>query len=349
LAASCDIVIPAERFRHCLGETVKRRNFLKLAVAAVASAAPAPSIAQTSARTPRVGYLFSFKPAEGQHLWEACRQGLRELGYVEGRNVIIEARWAEGQYDRLRELTAELIRLKVDVIVVAATPGSLAVKAATTTVPVVIVAVADPTRIGLVASLARPGANITGLSLLTPELSGKRLQLISELLPGTKRMVALSNPSNNSHAVFRDETAAAGKELNIQIDQLQARNPAEIEQAFQSASKQGARAVVVFDDPVIWSYRKDVVAAAASTRMPTIYGYSEYVTEGGLISYGPHRPDLYRRTAVYVDKILKGAKPADLPIERPTRFELFVNARTAKTLDISIPPTVRLSADEVFE
>jgi putative ABC transport system substrate-binding protein len=309
----------------------------------------APLIAQTSARTPRVGYLFSFKPAEGKHLWEACRQGLRELGYIEGRNIVLEPRWAEGQYDRLRELTAELIRLKVDVIVVAATPGSLAVKAATNTIPVVIVAVADPTRIGLAASLARPGGNITGLSLLTPELSGKRLQLISDLQSGTRTVAVLSNPNNNSHKIFRDETVAAGKQLNIQIDPLQARDPEEIAKAFQEASKRGAQSLIVFDDPVIWSYRKDVVAAANSVRIPTIYGYSEYVSEGGLISYGPHRPDLYRRTASYVDKILKGAKPADLPIERPTRFELYVNAKTAKSLNLVIPQALRLTADEVFE
>ncbi len=328
---------------------MRRRTFLSLAAGTVASLASAPLVAQTATRTPRVGYLFSFKPAEGQHLWEACRQGLRELGYVEGRNIIVEPRWAEGQYDRLSELAAELIRLKVDVIVVAATPGSLAVKAATSTIPVVIVAVADPTRVGLAASLARPGGNITGLSLLTPELSGKRLQLISDLLPGTKKVAVLLNPNNNSHNVFRDETAEAGKQLNIQIDSLEARNPVEIGRAFQEASKRGVHGLIVFDDPVIWSYRKVVVAAADTARIPTIYGYSEYVSEGGLISYGPHRPDLYRRTASYVDKMLKGAKPADLPIERPTRFELYVNAKTAKSLGLTIPTALRLTADEVFE
>jgi len=324
-----------------------RRAFLIQAGALLV--VPLGAAAQQPSRVPRVGYLFSFTPAEGQHLWEACRQGLRELGYVEGRNIAIEARWTDGRYERLPELVAELVRLKVDVMVVQATPGSLAAKAATSTIPIVIVAVSDPVRINLVASLARPGGNVTGLSLLTPELSGKRLQMIAEMSRQPARVAVLINPDNLSHSVFLDETATAGRDLRVQIQPLNARNPGEIEQAFRAAAKKGANALIVFDDPVLWSHRKQVVALAAKARLPVMYGYSEFVSEGGLISYGPHRPDLYRRTAAYVDKILKGAKPGDLPIERPVRFELFVNQKTAKVLGIKVPPSILVQADKVIE
>ena len=327
---------------------MKRREFIA-GLAGAAAALPLAAWAQQPGRIPRVGYLFSFAPAEGQQLWEACRQGLRELGYVEGSNIAIVARWTDGRYERLPEIIAELIRLKVDVIVVAATPGALAVKAATSTMPVVIVAVSDPTRIGLVASLARPGGNITGLSLLTPELSGKRLQLLTEVSPKASRVAALINPNNRSHAIFLDETTAAGKETRIAIQAVNARNPDEIESAFREMTKQGSQAAIVFDDPVIWSHRKQVVALAEKARLPVMYGYSEFVPDGGLISYGPHRPDLYRRTAGYVDKILKGAKPADLPIERPTKFELMVNLKTAKALGLEVPTAILLQAERVIE
>lgn len=324
-----------------------RRQFLIKAGALLV--VPFGAAAQQSSRMPRVGYLFSFTPAEGQHLWEACRLGLRELGYVEGRNIAIEARWTDGRYERLPELVAELVRLKVDVMVVQATPGSLAAKAATSTIPIVIVAVSDPVRIGLVASLARPGGNVTGLSLLTPELSGKRLQMLVDVLRQAARVAVLINPDNRSHAVFLDETVTAARDLRVQIQLLHARNPGEIGQAFQEASKKGVNALIVFDDPVIWSHRKQIVALAEKSRLPVMYGYSEFVSEGGLISYGPHRPDLYRRTAVYVDKILKGARPADLPIEQPTKFELVVNMKTAKALGIKIPQSILVRADKVIE
>lgn len=326
---------------------MRRREFI--ALVGGAATWPVAARAQQPERMRRVGYLFSFTPAEGQHLWEACRQGLRELGYVEGKNIAIEVRWTDGRYERLPELVAELIRLKVDIIVVAATPGSLAVKAATSTIPVVIVAVSDPTRIGLVASLVRPGGNITGLSLLTPELSGKRLQLLAEISPKIARVAVMINPRNRSHAIFLDETTAASKQARVAIQVVNASNPEEIGNAFQEIAKQESQALIVFDDPVIWSHRKHVVALADKWRVPVMYGYSEFVLDGGLISYGPHRPDLYRRTAGYVDLILKGAKPADLPIERPTKFELMVNRKTAKALGLEIPTTILLQADRVIE
>jgi putative ABC transport system substrate-binding protein len=324
---------------------MKRRAFL---IAAGALAVPLAR-AQQPAKLPRVGYLFSFVPSQGEHLWEACRQGLRELGYVEGRNIVLEPRWADGHHERLPVLVAELVRLKADVIVAAATPANLAAKAGAGTIPVVMVAVADPVRAGLVASLARPGANVTGLSLLTPELSGKRLQLAMEIVQHATRVAFLANPDNSSHEAFAEETQAAARSLKIELRPLRARNSGEIERAFADASKEGARALIVFDDPVIWSLRKRVVALAAQARLPVMYGYSEFVDEGGLVSYGPHRPDLYRRTASYVDRILKGAKPAELPIERPTRFELVVNMKTADALGVTVPQTVRLRADRVIE
>jgi putative ABC transport system substrate-binding protein len=327
---------------------MRRREFLRLVGGAVAIH-PFATQAQPSGRIPRIGYLFSFKPDEGQQLWDACRQGLRELGYVEDRNIKIEARWADGQYDRLPGLVRELIELDVDVIVVAATPGSLAVKAATSTLPVVIVAVADPTRIGLVASLARPGGNITGLSLLTPELSGRRLQLLAEIAPNVTRMAALMNPINRSHTVFLNETIEAAKAAQIDIRAVNATTPKEIERAFGEIIDKGLQAVIVFDDPVIWSYRKQVVASADRARIPVMYGYSEFVSEGGLLSYGPHRPDLYRRTASYVDRILKGAKPAELPIERPTKFELVVNLKAVRALGLELPTALMLQATRIID
>jgi putative ABC transport system substrate-binding protein len=304
--------------------------------------------AQTG-NVPRVGYLFSFVASQGQHLWEQCRQGLRELGYSEGKNIVLEPRWADGRHERLPALAAELVQLNVDVIVAAATPASRAAKSATTTIPTVFVAVADPIRAGLVASYRQPGGNITGLSLLTPELSGKRLQMIAEIVPRTRRVAALINPDNLSHGVFLEETMAAGKAIGVVIIPLRARNSAEIDGRFAEVSKHDVQALIVFDDPVIWSHRRQVVAAADKAKIPAMYGYSEFVSEGGLISYGPNRLDLYRRTAGYVDKILKGTKPADFPVERPTKFELFANLKTAKALGLEMPTSVLLGADKVFE
>jgi putative ABC transport system substrate-binding protein len=312
-------------------------------------AAPLASDAQQPAKVARVGYIFSFTAAEGRHLWEACRQGLRELGYVEGQNIVLEPRWAEGRYERLPGLVADLLRLKVDVMVVAATPGSLVAKAANNTTPIVMVAVADPVRSGLVASLARPGGNITGLSLLTPELSGKRLQLLTEALNKVSRVAVLMNPGNQSNLFFLKETQTAARVLGVQIQPLEVRNPDEFERAFEAAARGRADALMAFDDPVIHSYRKRIVALAAKRRLPAMYGTREFADDGGLMAYGPHRPDLYRRAATYVDKILKGAKPADLPVEQPTRFELVINLKTAKALGLTIPPSVLVRADQVIQ
>jgi putative ABC transport system substrate-binding protein len=310
---------------------------------------PLVAEAQQPAKIPRVGYVFSFIPSEGRHLWEACRQGLRELGYVEGQNIVLEPRWAEGQHERLPGLVADLVRLKVDVIVAAATPASRAAKAATSTIPIVIVAVGEPVRVGLIASFARPGGNVTGLSLLTAELSGKRLELLGEAARKVSRVAVLMNPDNPVSAVFLEETQVAAQRLGIQLQRLEARNPEEIERAFEAATVGRAGALIVFDDPAIWSYRARIVALAARRQIPVMYGLRDFVDDGGLMSYGPNRPDQYRRTATYVDKILKGAKPADLPVEQPTKFELVINLKTAKALRLTIPQSVLIRADEVIE
>jgi putative tryptophan/tyrosine transport system substrate-binding protein len=326
---------------------MRRRAFITLLGGAAGW--PIVARAQQTNRLPRVGYLFSFTPAEGQHLWQACRLGLRDLGYVEGGNIVLEPRWADGHHDRLPALIAELVALKVDVIVAAATPASRAAKAATSTIPIVIVAVGEPVRAGLVASLARPGGNVTGLSLLTPELSGKRLELLKTALGTVSRVALLMNPQNAVSAVFLEETQAAASQLGIAVRALEARNAGEIERAFQAAKAERADALIVFDDPVLWSHRGPIVALAAALQIPAMYGYRDFVGEGGLMSYGPDRPDHYRRTAGYVDKILKGTSPGDLPIEQPTKFELVINAKAARALGMDIPPTLLARADEVIE
>lgn len=311
-------------------------------------AVPLVADAQRRTSAPRVGYLFSFAPAAGEHLWEACRQGLRDLGYVEGRNIIVEPRWATG-HDRLPALVAELLRARVDIIVAAATPAARAAKAATSTTPIVIVAVAEPVRAGLVASLARPGGNVTGLTLLTPELSGKRLELLIETLGTAGRVALLTNPVNLSHAVFLEETQVAARATAAELHVLEARRAEDLEPALEHAARERAIGLIVFDDPVLWTHRAQIVALAARRRLPTMYGYRDFVDEGGLMSYGPSRPELYRRTAIYVDKILKGARPAELPVERPTTFELVINLKTARTLGLTPSSSLMLRADEVIE
>ncbi|MGH7312023.1 MAG: ABC transporter substrate-binding protein, partial [Candidatus Rokuibacteriota bacterium] len=330
------------------GGVMDRREFLAGSLALLAM--PRAAAAQHVTKLPRVGYLFSFTPSSGRHLWDACRQGMRDLGYVEGQSVILEPRWADGRHERLPSLVADLLRLKVDVIVAAATPANVAAKKATSTVPIVMVAVAEPVKAGLVASLARPGANVTGLTLLTPELSGKRLELLAEVLAGkVPRVAVLTNPANFSHTVFLEETRVAAQRTGTELQTLAAQTFEDLESSFETAAREQASALIVFDDPVLWSHRKHIVALAARRRFTVMYGYREFVDEGGLMSYGPSRPDLYRRTALYVDKILKGANPADLPVERPTKFEFIINLKTAKALSIAIPPALLVRADELIE
>jgi putative ABC transport system substrate-binding protein len=327
---------------------MKRRAFVSV-VGMSLLAAPLRLAAQPAQRVPHVGYLFSFIPAEGRPLWEACRQGLRELGYVEGQNIVLVPRWADGRYERLPELAAELVQLRVDVIVSAATPASRAAKAATSSIPIVMVAIGEPVKTGLIVSLARPGGNITGVSLLTAELSGKRLDLLAQVVRNMPRVAILMNPDNPVHGVFLEETRVAAQKLGAQLRPLEARNPKEIEVGFDAAAGERATGLVVFDDPVLWSHRKRIVALAAQRRLPAVYGYRDFADDGGLMSYGPDRIDHYRRSAAYVDKILRGAKPADLPVEQPTKFELVINTKTAKALGLTIPHSLLQQADQVIQ
>ncbi len=292
-----------------------------------------------------------FKPTstEGRHLFEATRQGLRDLGYVEGQTIALEVRWAEGRPERFPELVTEMVRHKVDVMVVATTPGALAAKKSTQTIPIVMVTVGDPVGSGLLVSLARPGGNLAGLSLMNPEISGKRLQLLKEVLPGVTHVAVLTNPRNPIHAVFWQETQEAARKLGVQVQALEVRGPEDFERAFRAATRGRAGALLAFDDSLTIGYRSWIAALAARSRLPAMYGFREFPDAGGLMSYGPNLPDLYRRTATYVDKILKGANPADLPVEQPTRFELVVNLKTAKALGLTIPPSILVRADQVIQ
>ena len=324
---------------------MRRREFLT-ALGGLALSWPVEANGQ-KLRAPRVGYLFSFTEREGQQLWDACRHGLQELGYIEGQNIMLEPRWAEGNHDRLPVLANELVHLNVNVIVAAATPA--AAKAASNKIPIVIVAVGEPVKTGLVASLSHPGGNVTGLSLLTLDLSGKRLELLHECLPSLLRVAVLLNPDNPISTIFLNETQDAAKRLGMKLQQMEARQLSDVDAAFSQAATENLEALIVFDDPVLWSYRAQIVAQAAMRKIPAVYGYKEFVDSGGLMSYGPDRPDQYRRTAIFVDKLLKGAKPADLPVEQPTKFSLFINLKAARDIGLAMPPTLLARADEVIE
>jgi putative ABC transport system substrate-binding protein len=284
-----------------------------------------------------------------RHLFEAARQALGELGYVEGQTIALEVRWAEGRYERLPELVAEMVRLKVDVMVAATTPGALAAMKATTTIPVVVVAAGDPVGSGLVASLARPGGNLTGLSLMNPEISGKRLQLLKEVVPKVSRIAVLTNPGLPIHALIWKETQEAARKLGVQLQALEVRRAEDFEGAFRAMTRGRAGALLALDDPLTVGYRSQIVALAARSRLPAMYGFREFPDDGGLMSYGTNLPDLYRRSATLVDKVLKGAKPADLPVEQPTRFELVINMKTAKALKLTFPPSILTRADQVIQ
>ncbi len=312
-------------------------------------AAPLAAEAQQAQKVPRIGTLWGNSISTSAHLLEAFRRGLRELGYVEGQNIAIEHRSAEGKWERLPDLAAELVRLKVDVIVTAGTPTALAAKQATRMIPIVMAFTADPIESGLVASLARPGGNVTGLSGMDTELGGKRLQLLKQVVPGASRVAVLSNPTNPYIGLVLRGTEAAARVLGVQLQPLEIRAPEDIERAFEAAIKGDANALTVVEDVLIFTHRARIAALAAKSRLPAIYSFRESVEAGGLMSYAANLADSYRRAAIYVDKILKGAKPADLPVEQPTRFELVINLKTAKALGLTIPQSVLIRADQVIE
>ena len=321
-------------------------------ILALAVVFPAPPTrAQQATRMVRLGFLSPSSPSNSRaaSIFAAFRQGLRELGYLEGRSITIESRWAEGNYDRLPGLAADLVRLRVDVIVAVAVPAIRAAKEATTTIPIVMAVVVDPVATGLVASLARPGGNITGLSSTAPALVGKQLELVKEIVPKVSRVAALWNPANPGNAPQLREAGAAASTLGMQLQPVEARNPTEIESAFAVIARQQVDAIIVLADVMLSGHRERVAELAAKARLPAVYGLPEHAEAGGLIAYSADRSELFRRAASYVDKILKGAKPSDLPIEQPTRFELIVNLRTARALGITIPPSILVRADQVIQ
>ena len=302
---------------------------------------------QASGKIPRIGYLAAGLGAATRT--ETFKQGLRDLGYVEGKNIIIEYRNAEGKIERYSDLVADLVGLKVDVIFTSSTPGALAAKNATKTIPIVFTNVGDPVANGLVASLARPGGNITGLSTLAPELSGKGLELLKETIPKLSRVAVVWNPDNPGKTSSFNETEAAAQALRLQLQSLEVRGPNDVEPAFQAAKKERAGALIVLRDVVVSSQITRILELALKNHMPAIYGDRGFVDAGGLMSYGPNIDDLFRRAATYVDKILKGTKPADLPIERPSKFELVINLKTAKQIGLTIPPNLLARADKVIK
>jgi len=304
--------------------------------------------AQQPTKVPRIGYLAVNSLSDNAARIDAFRQGLRELGYVEGKNIIIEWRSAEGKPDRLPALAVELVSLQVDVLVSYGPTPTRAAKKATTKVPIVMSFDGDPVGSGVVASLARPGGNITGLSSLAPEISGKQLELLKEIVPTLSRVAVLGNSTEPGNAPALKELELAGGALKVQIQYLDVLRAKDIEPSFQSTTKQRAGAVIVLAGPVMSPHRTEVVNLTAKNRLPAMYYRSDYVEAGGLMSYGTNFPDLFRRAATFVDKILKGAKPADLPVEQPKKFEFIVNLKAAKQIGLTIPPNVLARADKVI-
>jgi putative tryptophan/tyrosine transport system substrate-binding protein len=325
-------------------DQLRRREFIAL----FSSAAVLPLAVAAQTQIPRVGYIGPARRTEASHRFEAFRQGLRDLGYVEGQTIALEVRWAEGRNERIPELVAELVGLKVDVLVAPISLVALPAKKATGIIPIVMGAT-DPVGLGLVANLSRPGGNVTGVSYFNEAISGRRLQILKELVPGLTRVAVLRNPLTPADAVWWRETEEAARKLGVELQPLEVRGPDDFEAAFAAATRGNAQALIVFDDILNITYRHRIVPLAASSRLPAIYGLREFADDGGLMSYGANAPERLRRMATFVDKILKGAKPADLPVEQPTKFGFIVNLKTAKTLGLTVTPTLLIQADEVIE
>jgi putative ABC transport system substrate-binding protein len=324
------------------------KKVIGLALGALLLALSFPAEAQQPTKIPRIGYLTAVPLSAITARIEAFRQGLRELGYVEGKNIVIEWRSAEGKLDRLPALAAELVRLKVDVIVTAGPPVTRAAKEATATIPIVMAQDSDPVGNGFVASLARPGGNITGLATLAPELSGKQLELLKEIIPKLSRVAILGTSTRPGNAQSLREIELAAGAFGVKLQYLDVLSSKDIETAFRAAGKGRSDAALVLQSPFLFSQRKQIAELAAESRLPAIYPWPELVDEGGLMTYGVSITGLFRRAATYVDKILKGAKPADLPVEQPIKFELIINLKAAKQIDLTIPPNVLARADRVI-
>jgi putative ABC transport system substrate-binding protein len=327
-----------------------RKKVIGLTLSATLFALSVNIEAQQPKKIAKIGYLAPSTPAAAAHLVEAFRQGLRELGYVEGKNLVLELRHGEARAERLPELARELVGLKLDVIVTATDVAIAAVKRETQTIPIVMGNSTDPVGTGFVASLAHPGGNITGLSSISPELSGKRLELLREVVPGLSRVAFLWNPDVRGAVLDYKETEGAAGSLRVQLQSVEVVRAEDFDRAFSAITKERAQALIVPGaNPLAFANRDRIANFAQRNRLPSMYGQREFVDAGGLMSYGPSAPDLFRRAATYEDKILKGTKPADLPVERPRKFELVINLRTAKQIGLTIPPNVLARADRVIK
>jgi putative ABC transport system substrate-binding protein len=325
---------------------MRRREFITL-LGGVAVTWPLAASAQS--KTPRIGFMGNSTAALEANLVDAFREGLREHGYEEGRNIVIEYRWADGEYERFPALVAELIAAKVEVIVTAGTPAALAMKKATTTVPLVMVAVGDPVGTGLVPSLARPGANLTGLSSVAPDLEGKRLQLLREVVPALSHVAMFINSLNPFHVSSMRQARAAAQTMGIKLQLHDIRKSEDLDDAFAAIRKERPDAVLILADRVFLHNRERMIDLTKEQRLPNVNAYKELVEVGGLMSYGPSYEDMHKRAAIYVDKILKGAKPADLPIEQPSKFTFIVNLKAAKALGVTVPSQLLGLADELID
>jgi putative ABC transport system substrate-binding protein len=306
--------------------------------------------AQPTARITHVGYLGTSSPALDRHLIEVFLQKLRDLGFVEGQNLMMEYRWADGNDDRLPALAVQLVHLSPDIIVTSGTPGTIAAMHATKTIPIVMTSSSDPVRIGLVASLAHPGGNVTGLSIEAPELEGKRLELIYQLLPSLSRLGVLWNASNPATKPIFEQTQATAARLRVALEPIvEVGRVEELDPGLETIAKQRPGALLILPDRLLLAHRERIIGFLAKQRLPAMYSYREYVEDGGLISYAPSDVAQFRGAAFYVDKIIKGAKPADLPVQQPTAFELVINLKTAKALGLTIPQSLLLRADEVIQ
>ena len=327
---------------------MKRRAFISL-LGSAAAAWPITARAQQLSRVPRIGVLLLGTPTSFAPRTQAFVEGLRDLGYVEGRTVAIEWKWGQDRDDLLPDLAAELVRSQVDVIVTAGTPPAKALKNATRTIPIVMAIVGDPVAAGLVDSLARPGGNATGFSIVATDLSGRRLQLLKEIVPGLSSVAVMSNLANPQSQMELRETQSAARRLDLRLHSVPISADTSIENAFEKIKKEPVQALIVVTDAILYSQRSQILDLAAGTRLPAMYPYRDFPEAGGLMSYAPSDRDLFRRAASYVDRILKGANPGDLPVEQPTKFELVINLKTAKALGLAVPPTLLASADEVIE
>jgi putative ABC transport system substrate-binding protein len=309
---------------------------------------PLATEAQQAGKVVRIGRLAPISASIDGRVLEGFRQALQDRGWVEGQNLAFEYRYADGQLERLPALAAELVRLKVDVILAGSTPGALAAKHATSTIPIVMATTGDPVGGGLVPSLARPGGNLTGVTALGEAVIGKRLELLTEAVPGVTRVAVLTDPASPYSGPFRHEVERAARALGVELHVLEGRDPGEFEPAFAAMRSEGAQALMMGMDPIFATHRRRIVELAAQSQLPTMYGLWEFVEVGGLMFYGESLPHMYRRAATFVDKILKGVKPADLPVEQATTFEFVINLKTAQALGLTLPPMFLFQADEVI-